>query len=199
MDCVHHPGVDAPYQCFRCREFICVDCETKVEGRSYCRSCLANIHQRLSQQYAAETRNINYGLAVISALGAAAVTAGIWSQVTVWLFSIQAWPAVLGAAVGWAVVAGTGGKRGEKLQKLAVVAALAGVIIGFFLSSFRSDAYLVLLQERNLDPQGFTPLNGALSTFPAYLSHKVDFLTWFFLLVGLGLAYHLPHERSAPE
>ena len=48
MDCVRHPGVDAPYQCFRCREFICVDCESKVEGMSYCRSCLATIHERLN-------------------------------------------------------------------------------------------------------------------------------------------------------
>ena len=195
MDCVHHPGVDAPYQCFRCREFICVDCEAKVEGRSYCRSCLANIHQRLAAQYEAETRNISYPLALLAGLAVAVVMAALWSQVTVWLnFSLQVWPALLGAAVGWAVVAGTGGKRGEKLQKLAVVVALVGSFVGLFLWSFRTDA------EAGLGGANFnSPLGATLFTFPAFLSQKVGVLDWLFLAVGLGVAYYLPHERSVPD
>jgi len=199
MDCVHHPGVDAPYQCFRCREFICVDCESKVEGRSYCRSCMANIHQRLVDQYAAETRNISYGLALLSGLGAAVVVAAIWSQVNVWTPSlIPVWPGLLGGAVGWAIVAGTG-KRGDSLQKIAAVIALAGAFVGFFLCAYRLDEYIQLLLDKGLKAQGYTPLSGTLTMFPAYLSTRVNLLDWFFVVVGVVWAWYIPHERTAPS
>ncbi len=195
MDCVHHPGVDAPYQCYRCREFICVDCEAKVEGRSYCRSCLASMHQRLAGRYQAETRNISYPLAFLSGLGVAVIMAVLWSQVAVWMgFSLQVWPALLGAGVGWGIVSGTGGKRGEKLQGMALVLAFLGSVVGLFLVSFRLNA------AAELGAQQFSsPLEAALSTFPAYLMQKVGGLDWLFVVVGLGVAYYLPHERRVPE
>ncbi len=200
MDCVHHPGVDAPYQCCRCREFICVDCEAKVEGRSYCRSCLANIHRNLSSRYEAETRNISYGLAFVSGAGVALLVAALWSQVTVWInFTLQFWPALLGGAVGYSIVSGTGGKRGEKLQKMAFAITLIGAFIGFFLSALRLETFIPLLQDRNLDPAGFSPLSGTLSVFPAYLTQKVGPLGWFFVLVGIGWAWYIPHERHVPD
>ncbi len=157
MDCVHHPGEHAPYQCYRCREFICPDCESKLEGRSYCRSCMANIHQRVVDQYAAETRNISYPTAFLSGLVAAIIVASIWSQVAVWLsFRLPIWPALVGGAVGWAILAGSG-KRSENLQKMAAVITLAGIFAGLFLAAFRSGSYAELLQGQGLRPRWLYP------------------------------------------
>jgi hypothetical protein len=194
MDCVRHPGVDAPYQCYRCREFICVDCETKVEGRSYCRSCFANIHERLAARYEAETRNISYPLALISGLAAAAAAAALWSQIAVWTgYSLHFGPVLIGAAIGSAIVSGTGGKRGEKLQTMASLLTFVGCIAAFFLVALRTEAY------RDLGAVEFTsPISAALSTFPAYLT-QMGGLYWFFTLVGVGFAWWIPHPRTTPD
>ena len=194
MDCARHPGVDAPYQCYRCREFICVDCETKVEGRSYCRSCMASVHQRLAGQYESETRNISYPLAVLSGAAAAALVAVIWAQLAVWTqYSLHFGPVLIGAAVGYAIVAGTGGKRGDKLQTLASVLTIVGCIAAFFLVALRMEAF------KDLGATDFgSPVSAALSTFPRYLA-KMGPLYWFFVIVGVGLAWWIPHARTLPE
>ena len=194
MDCVRHPGVDAPYQCYRCREYVCVDCETKVEGRSYCRSCFANIHERLAARYEAETRNISYPLAFLSGLAAAAAAAALWSQLAVWTgYSLHFGPVLIGAAVGYAIVSGTGGKRGEKLQRMASLLTLVGCIAAFFLVALRTEAF----QELGAVEFG-NPISAALSTFPAYLM-QMGVLYWFFTFVGVGLAWWIPHARPTPE
>lgn len=194
MDCVHHPGVDAPYQCYRCREFVCVDCESKVEGRSYCRSCLANVRQRLAAQYQAETRNVGYPLAALSGAVATAVAAALWSQIAVWTsYSPHFGPLLVGVAAGYGIVCGTGGKRGDKLQTMAAIIAIVGCIAAFFLVSLRTAAF------SDFGATEFSsPVSAALSTFPAYLM-RMGFLYWFFVVVGVGVAWWIPHERTVPE
>jgi hypothetical protein len=170
-----------------------VDCESKVEGASYCRSCLANIHERLASQYQAETRNISYPLAAFCGLAAAAAVAVIWSQIAVWTgYSPHFGPLLLGAAVGYGIVGGTSGKRGDKLQTMASILTLLGCIAAFFLVALRLEAF------QGLGATEFSsPVSAALSTFPAYLT-RLGVLYWFFVIVGVGLAWWIPHERTAP-
>jgi hypothetical protein len=194
MDCVNHPGIDAPYQCYRCREFMCVDCETKVEGRSYCRSCFANIHERLAARYEAETRNISYPLALVSGAAAAAVAAVVWSQMALWTgYSPHFFPLALGAAVGYGIVSCTGGKRGEKLQTMASLLTLVGCLVAFFLVALRTQAFLALGAA-----EFGSPVSAALSTFPTYLM-QLGVLYWLFVMLGVGLAWWIPHVRMMPE
>ena len=42
------------------------------------------------------------------------------------------------------------------------------------------------------------PVSAALSTFPAYLV-QMPLLYWVFVVVGIGLAWWVPHVRTAPE
>ena len=82
---------------------------------------------------------------------------------------------------------------------MATVLALVGVLAGFFLCTLRTDFYVQSLQAKNTDPAGYSSLTGALNTFPDYLSQRVGILGWIFLIVGLGWAWYIPHERSAPK
>ena len=196
MDCARHPGVDAPYQCSRCREFICVDCETKVQGRSYCRSCLANVHQRLAAQYEAETRNINYALALLTGVAVVALMTFGLSQLAVWTgYSLHFGPGLMGAAVGYSIVSGSGGKRGEGLQRMALLLALVGSIVTFFVISLR------MQPEPMYGAADFnSPVGKALADFPAYLrGPEVGFVRWLFVLIGAGLAWWIPQARHVPE
>jgi hypothetical protein len=196
MDCARHPGVDAPYQCSRCREFICVDCETKVEGRSYCRACLANIHQRLAAQYEAETRNANYFVALLAGVAAAALMALVISQIAVWTgYSVHFGPALMGGAVGYAVLSGSGGKRGEGLQRMAFLLAIGGCIIAFFVTSLRMQP-LPIYGQADFN----SPVGKALADFPSYLrGQDVGLVRWIFVVIGAALAWWIPQARHVPD
>lgn len=176
MNCVNHPDVDAPYQCHRCQSAICVDCETKTNGRSICPTCRAHIRQRTAERYEAETRNVNYGGGLFAGVVTAAAGAFLWSQLAVWTDSrLQVGAAVLGGAVGYAVMLGAGEKRGHSLQQIASMTALVGAIFAHL---------LIFLRTR-----------GVAYAFPEYLV-SLSVLDWLFLVLGVACAYWIPHPRS---
>lgn len=179
MNCVNHPDQDAPYQCYRCQSAICVDCETKVSGRSICPVCMAQIRANLAQRYESETKHVNYSGGAVAGLLMAAGGAFAWSQFVVMTDSQLALAAVLlGGAVGYAVMVGAGEKRGHSLQQMAAVLAL---VAGVF-------AYLLI----------FVRSRGAAYAFPEYLASLAP-LDWLYLVLGVLWAYWIPHVRSLPE
>ncbi len=179
MNCVNHPDQDAPYQCYRCQSAICVDCETKMNGRSICPTCMAQVRGHLAERYQSETRNVNYSGGALAGLLMAAGGAFAWSQFAVMSDSQLAVAAViLGGAVGYAVMLGAGEKRGHILQQMAAVLALVAVIF----------AYLLI----------FVRNRGVVYAFPEYLASLVP-LDWLFLVLGVLWAYWIPHVRSLPE
>ena len=191
MNCVNHPDTDAPYQCHRCQNFICVECETKMNGRSVCPKCLARIRERLAAQYEAETRHVNYGGAVLGGILAAVATACAWSQLALVVKSrLDVGALVLGGMVGWGVIKGAGDKRGRILQQTACILTLAGIIFGYFLVFFRTEraAYLHLSGAESA-------MLGAMYAFPGYLS-SIGLLGWLFLAAGTVLSYYIPRPRS---
>ncbi|MCJ7822329.1 MAG: hypothetical protein MUQ26_04490 [Armatimonadetes bacterium] len=179
MNCVNHPDQDAPYQCYRCQSAICVDCETKMSGRSICPVCMAQIRAHLAQRYESETRHVNYCAGALAGLLMAAGGAFAWSQVVVMTDSqLAAAAVVLGGAVGYAVMLGAGEKRGYSLQQMAAVLALVAGVLAYLLIFVRSQ--------------------GVVYAFPEYLASLAP-LDWLYLVLGVLWAYWVPHVRSLPE
>ncbi len=194
MDCANHPGVDAPYQCYRCQKAICVDCETKRDGMSICLNCVAEIRQRVQAQYEAETRAINYPGAFFNGSVAALGMGFLWSQLAVWGesgFSVGA--AVLGGVVGYAVKWGAGEKRSPALQQTASILALVGIVLANFLILLRTGGGSAVGA-----PSFDSAFLAALYAFPVYLS-SLGPLDWLFWALGVAVAYWLPHVRSLPR
>lgn len=194
MDCANHPGKDAPYQCYRCRKAICVDCETKRDGMSICLDCVAEIRQHVQAQYEAETRAINYPGAFFNGSVAALGMGFLWSQLTVWGesgFSVGA--AALGGVVGYAVKWGAGQKRSPALQQTASILALVGIVLANFLILLRTGGGSAVSA-----PSFDSALLAALYAFPVYLS-SLGLLDWLFWVLGMAVAYWLPHVRSLPR
>lgn len=50
MNCKNHPGYEAVYVCRNCGQAMCLDCTVELNGRNYCRECLANIVNNTAQQ-----------------------------------------------------------------------------------------------------------------------------------------------------
>jgi len=191
MNCVNHPDEDAPYQCYLCRSPICVECETKVRGLSVCVDCLAKLRQREAARYEAETRDINYPGALVLGLVAALAAAFAWSQFAVWVDSrLPVAALLLGGLVGYAVMAGAGGKRSPYLQQMGAVLALGGTILSWFLIFWRtqSAAYVKLFP-------GSSELSAAVCAFPEYVA-ALGALEWLSLALGAVWAYWVPHVRS---
>ncbi|MFB3882719.1 MAG: B-box zinc finger protein [Armatimonadota bacterium] len=193
MRCIIHRDEDALFNCYLCKSAICVDCESKLNGRSICPICLERLRERKVAEIEAETRDLNCPRACIVGLVAAGVTAFAWSQVAL-LTGSRLDPAavVLGALVAYAVMKGAGGKRGYSLQQAASGLALGGILLGYFLVFVRTqpEAYA------RLSGAG-SELLGALYAFPGYLG-GLGFLGFLCLAAGVGLAYYLPHPRTPP-
>ncbi len=193
MNCVNHPDEDAPYQCHRCRQPICVDCETKLGGNSICPACLAQVREQAGKRLDAETRNVNYPGGILAGALAAAAAGLAWSQLVVLTgHVIEVGSTVLGGVVGYAVMAGAGHKRGPMLQQIAAVAALVGSIFGYLLIFVRTPAaaHQVLV--------GAADLPSAVYVFPEYLT-SLGALNWLLLALGVAWAYWVPHVRSLPK
>jgi hypothetical protein len=195
MDCAVHPGVDAPYECSRCHEFVCTDCQVKVEGTLLCRSCYATVHRQFAGSYRIETRNISYPRGIAAGLLAAVVVGYVWAQLAAWIgYLLPFGVAVGGGAVGAAVVRGSGGKRSPQLQELAALIALLGGFVEWLLAVWLTGAPL---RYGLAGPE--PPLATALRSLPTYLTRELGIIDWVFLGLGVAWAWWIPHVRAAPE
>jgi hypothetical protein len=190
MKCVIHRDEDALFNCYLCKNAICVNCERKLRGRSVCATCLERIRERKAAQIEAETKHLNCPCAFVMGLVAAGAAAFAWSQFAVMSGSRLEVAAIgLGAIVAYGVMKGAGEKRGYNLQQISSVLALAGIISAHFLYHARTHGASL--------SAGSGPL-GALYDFPGYLS-ELGVIGWLFLVAGTALAYHLPHPRALPR
>ncbi len=190
MDCVNHPGEDAPYSCYWCHQPICVDCESKLDGRSICPSCLAQFRAQVAARYEAEQRNVGYFGGFLAGAAAAVAVAALWSQLVVWTsYPLEFFAGLLGGGVGYMVHVGSGKKRGRALQQMAAVLILVGVTLAHYLIFYRTQ-FMGRLAIASGSP---------IIAFPGYLSTSLDFLDWIFLVVGLVWGYWIPHVRTLPQ
>jgi len=192
MKCVIHRDEDALFNCYLCRNPICVNCARDLRGRSVCPNCIARIEQRKAADIAAETEDLNCPSACVMGLVAAGAVAFAWSQLVLMTGRPLDLSAVaLGALVAFAVMRGAGGKRGHNLQQMAALLTLAGVLFGHFL------IFLRVLPEHYAElSAGAGDALAALYAFPGYLS-SLGATGWVLLVAGTALAYYLPHPRTA--
>jgi len=193
MRCIGCHSDNTIYNCYLCRNPICVDCESKLHGHSICPSCRQRLREQEAMVIRKETQDVNCPCGFLLGMVAAVVTAIAWSQMAVLTRGDFALGGILmGGMVGYGVMHGAGKKRGYSLQQIAFLLTLVGVILGFFLIFWRTQtsAYSSLAAGSSV--------TGALYAFPAHLG-EVGGLSWLAALAGIVLAYYLPHPRSQPK
>lgn len=193
MKCVIHRDEDALFNCYLCRNPICVDCARELRGHSVCPICIARIEERKAAEIEAETKDLKCPCACVTGLLAAGAIAFAWSQLVLMTGRrLDVGAVALGALVAFAVMRGAGNKRGQNLQQMASLLTLGGILVGHFLILLRAEPE----RYAGLSIGGGDAL-GALYAFPDYLS-SLGAEGWFFLVAGTMLAYYLPHPRTGP-
>ncbi len=137
---------------------------------------------------------------LLTAVGAglvAAVAGGVvWGLIGRWTnyeVAIAAWG--IGFIVGTAVVYGSHGRRGLPLQLLAVVLALAGILIGKYLS-------FVWVNQSDLDRLGISLPVFSRSTWDLFMDAKSNVLGgWDLLWIGLAVvtAFRIPQVHRVKQ
>jgi hypothetical protein len=192
MRCSHCQSRDVLYNCYLCKNPLCVQCESKRGDRSICPTCAARIQQRREDEHAAETRHLRCPSGFCYGLIATLAAAFVWSQIAVLTggpFLIGAIP--LGGLVGYAVMHGAGQKRGEILQQIACVLTILGVFIAYFIVYYRTGFH----SYQHLSAE--SAFAGALLGYPGFLN-ELGALGWLWVAVGVALAYYVPHVRRLP-
>jgi hypothetical protein len=139
----------------------------------------------------------NYLLTAAGAGAVAALAGGvIWGLIGKWTnyeVGVAAWG--IGFIVGTAVVFGARGPRGLPLQLMAVVLALAGVLIGKYLS-------FVWANQEDLEKLGISLPVFSGDTVDLFMDDKSDVWSgWDLLWVGLAVvtAFRIPQPEREEE
>jgi hypothetical protein len=66
--CFYHPDRDGIGICVRCREVICADCCTRVDGINHCHACLKELGQSRTPRREAAPWSAALALGVLAAL-----------------------------------------------------------------------------------------------------------------------------------
>lgn len=192
MRCVVHPNEEALFNCYLCRNPICVDCATERQGHSVCPICLARFKERKEAEIQAEMRDPRYPCAVTMGLLAAVATAFAWSQFALMMSArLDLLSLPLGLVVAYAVMWGAGRKRGLQLQQIAALLTLGGVLLGYYLILLR-----VYPQVYTSIATSTTPGTAALYAFPGFLG-ELGVPSWISLAAAIALAWYLPQPRKA--
>ena len=139
MFCANHPKVETLLRCGRCDKPICTNCMVAAPGGTRCRECASN---RSSPLYQVPATRFGVGLAaglIVATLGGylLAMTGG-FGFFAIWIGLLY------GGAVGEAVLRGVSRKRGPKVEALAGICAVCGVILGLVLQMASSGMPLTL-------------------------------------------------------
>jgi hypothetical protein len=73
--CVHHPQREGVGICVQCRQVICAECSTRVDGMNYCVRCLEQAAARPRAATPAGPRPVGAGLLL---LGSSMVSVGLF-------------------------------------------------------------------------------------------------------------------------
>jgi hypothetical protein len=143
-----------------------------------------------------EVESGDFLTAVGAGLVAAVVGGVVWGLIGRWTnyeVGIAAWG--IGFIVGTAVVFGSHGRRGVPLQLLAVVLALAGILIGKYLS-------FVWVNQGDLGKLGISLLVFSRSTWNLFMDSKSDVWSgWDLLWIGLAVvtAFRIPQLHRVTQ
>jgi hypothetical protein len=154
---------EGPENCAECGTTLApgVDRE-KTDNGTFCRPCYANLSAQLEQALAAQGRDVNYPMALVGALGGAAIGVVAWwgfTVVTNVAFGLVA--IVIGIAVAKGAVLLAGNKRSAGLQGLSIAVAL----LAFFYASYlvnRTFLHRALAEQGRTERLPLVPQPGTL-------------------------------------
>ena len=120
--------------CAQCGKALSPDDTVHAGGKTFCRSCYAELRAHLDAAVQAMSSNVNYVNAAIGAvLGGAAGVLLWWAFTVVTKISLGLVAIAIGFAVGWGTVRFAGGKRSGGLQILSVTVAALSYLVATYL------------------------------------------------------------------
>lgn len=123
-----------PALCAQCGKPLTPDDTVHAGGKTFCRSCYAELRAHLDAAVQAMSSNVNYVNAAIGAvLGGAAGVLLWWAFTVVTKISLGLVAIAIGFAVGWSTVRFAGGKRSGGLQIVSVTVAALSYLVATYL------------------------------------------------------------------
>jgi hypothetical protein len=114
--------------CVLCRKPVCKNCRRYVNGKLTCVDCLRKILAEIDAETATGAQLLP---AVLGGLVAAILCGAAWMAMVVALQMEIGYAAIgVGYATGWGVRLGARKKKGAKLQLIAVVCSIFGLLLG---------------------------------------------------------------------
>jgi hypothetical protein len=183
--------------CTECKQMIPVPEAHCFKGKKgedlyYCSIC----KQKLDTAFAVETESLNLKGAVALGLVAGIVAGAIWSAIEI-LTGYQVGYVALGAGylIGYAVIWGSGKKRGMNLQIISALITLLSIAGASYYSILHSaNKYAATeLAKEGKSLSGFvwvSPFN------PNLLSDMISPMTLFIWGLGIYIAFRVPQSRK---
>jgi len=187
--CANHPGQESTETCKECGKPLCGKCLIPLAENRYCAACVEAASHSLSAALDDMRRNPNYLGALALGLLAAIAGGWIWERVaTVFNLQIGIISIVIGVAVGRAVVAGAGNKRGTALQVISVILTAAGMALGILMETH--SAVLQLIADGKV-PSDVNAWAGSILILPSVVM-EMGVMTWVIAAIGLWEGWKTP-------
>ena len=120
--------------CAQCGRTLTMEDTVHAGGKTFCRSCHAELRAQLEPAVRSMSTDVNYVNAAVGAvLGGAAGVLLWWAFTVVTKISLGLVAIAIGFAVGWATVRFAGGKRSSGLQALSVIVATLSYVVATYL------------------------------------------------------------------
>ena len=140
----------------------------------------------------AESGDVNYALAAVAGVAAAAASAGIWFGIFYYTDTMLGIIAIgVGFLVGFAVKMGAGNRGAFGLQILGAILALLAIIAGDYLSL----NHMVRQQWEGFE--GWLGLQDFIEVYKAFIADGP--VTLLFYAIAIYEGYILPKPESAAE
>lgn len=189
MTCATHPERETERTCQECGSALCEECQMRLGENTYCAPCVAKAQGELRSAVADMGRSPNYIGAVGLGFVAALLGAVLWERISTLLhLQIGFVSIAIGFAVGWAVVTGSGNKRGRALQVLALVLSAVGIALGIVFETHSQIEALIASGEWQ---GGIDPWLVSVLGFP-FVFQEMGFMTWIIAAFGLWQAWTMP-------
>ena len=176
----------------------CAECGTRIDpgmdhevtdNGTFCRPCYNNLVNKLQQAVAAQSENINYPMALLGALGGAAIGVLAWWGFTVLTeiaFGLVA--IVIGIAVAKGAVILSGNKRSAGLQAMAIAIS----ILAFVYATYLVNRTFIHRAAVERGWEGRLPLLPDPSTFIQVTSLAFSPIDLIFLAIVVYEAWKIP-------
>jgi len=188
------PPTSEVMNCAECGTQLNVGDDSEVtDDGTFCRPCYNNLTVQLQQAIAAQSQDINYSMALVGALGGAALGVLAWwgfTVVTNIAFGLVA--VVIGIAVAKGAVMLSGGKRSTGLQALSISVS----IVAFLYASYLVNRTFVHKAFAEEGVERVLPLLPSLDLFIDVIGLNFGFMDLVFLAIVVYQAWKIPAPIS---